>query len=331
MRTALQGSEISKFRIGEDEYDIVVRHGSGARQSIEDLEEITVFHEGATIPLTAFADISFDTGLGAIRRIDERRVVTLSSDVATGFNANALRSEAQSHIENLRLPAGYALSFTGESEDGEEAKAFSSDAFGTALMLILIVLITQFTSVTVPFVILSSVILSLIGVFIGLMITRTPFGIIMTGVGVISLTGIVVNNAIVLLDYVFKVRVSGLEKIDAIVEAGKTRFRPVILTAVTTILGLIPLTTGLSLDFGRLLEGSLGDALIVGGESSQWWGPMGVAVIWGLGVATFLTLVIVPVMYAAIDPVIGAGRLLLRGIWRRRAGESRAQEVVSGR
>ena len=146
--------------------------------------------------------------------------------------------------------------------------------------------------------ILSSVILSLIGVLLGLLVTRTPFGIIMTGVGVISLAGIVVNNAIVLLDYVLKLEAGGMERIEAIVKGGRTRFRPVVLTAITTVLGLIPLTTGISIDFGRLFRGDLAQALVIGGESSQWWGPMGVAVIWGLIVATFLTLVIVPVMYS---------------------------------
>ena len=157
--------------------------------------------------------------------------------------------------------------------------------------------------VFIPFVILFTVILSLIGVFLGLMVTHTPFGIIMTGVGVISLAGIVVNNAIVLLTYIIQLRERGLEKTEAIIRAGTTRFRPVVLTAITTILGLIPLTTGLSLDFDALVHGRLGEALIIGGESSQWWGPMGVAVIWGLAVATFLTLVVVPVMYSTLEPI----------------------------
>jgi multidrug efflux pump len=152
-------------------------------------------------------------------------------------------------------------------------------------------------------IILSSVILSLIGVLAGLMITGTAFGIIMTGVGVISLAGIVVNNAIVLLDYIIQLRQRGMDKTEAIVQAGMTRFRPVILTAVTTILGLIPLTTGLSVDFAALVDGRVGEALIIGGESSQWWGPMGVAVIWGLAVATFLTLIVVPVMYSTLEPI----------------------------
>jgi multidrug efflux pump subunit AcrB len=205
---------------------------------------------------------------------------------------------------------GYHIDYAGESEDQEEANTFLfRQTFPIVLMLIMLVLITQFTSLTLPFVIMSSVLLSFIGVFTGLMVMRMPFGIIMTGVGVISLAGIVVNNAIVLLDYVIKLREAGRSKFEAIVEAGRTRFRPVVLTAITTVLGLIPLTTGFSVNFHALFSGDFSRIIRVGGESSQWWGPMGVAVIWGLSIATFLTLVVVPVMYSSIDPV-------LRFFWR---------------
>ena len=137
----------------------------------------------------------------------------------------------------------------------------------------------------------------------------------MTGVGVISLAGIVVNNAIVLLDYIIQLRKRGMDKTEAIIQAGMTRFRPVILTAITTILGLIPLTTGFSIDFGASSRATSASALVIGGESSQWWGPMGVAVIWGLAVATFLTLVVVPVMYSTLDPIKRALRFLTYGWW----------------
>jgi multidrug efflux pump subunit AcrB len=193
-------------------------------------------------------------------------------------------------------------------------------------MLIFIVLVTQFDSILIPGVILFTVILSLIGVFLGLLVTHTPFGIIMTGVGVISLAGVVVNNAIVLVHYINLLRAGGMEKFEAIVEAGRTRFRPVVLTAVTTILGLIPLTTGFSVDFTRLFTGDIAHAVVLGGESSEWWGPMGVAVIWGLAVATFLTLVIVPVMYSTIDPIVRVIRWIFLESWRRllprRSGEA---------
>ncbi|MFH2052324.1 MAG: efflux RND transporter permease subunit [bacterium] len=311
IRTALHGTETAKHRIGEDEYDITLRFAEPFRQKVEDLEAAPFFHEGKIVPLSAFAHTEFGAGLAAVYRIDARRVVTVSAEVAAGFNGNALLAEVQTALADFRMPAGYSLAYTGESEDQEEAIAFLSDAFMIAIMLIFVVLVSQFSSVTVPLVILFSVILSLIGVLGGLMVTHTAFGIIMTGVGVISLAGIVVNNAIVLLDYIIQLRNRGLEPTEAILRAGMTRFRPVILTAVTTILGLIPLTTGLSLDFGALTDGRLGDVLIIGGESSQWWGPMGVAVIWGLAVATFLTLVVVPVMYSTLDPI----KQTLHGCW----------------
>jgi len=329
--TAIRGEEVTKYRVGEDEYEIMVRFAPESRRSIEDIEQLTVFYEGQNIPLTAFAEVSYEAGIGSITRLDSRRVITVTGDMAAGVNANAALKQVQDAVAEIDLPNGYDIRYTGENEDQEEASAFLGKAFGIALLLIFLVLVTQFSSVTVPFVIMISVILSLIGVFLGLMITRTPFGIIMTGVGVISLAGIVVNNAIVLLDYIIKLRARGLSKLEAVVEAGKTRFRPVVLTAVTTVLGLIPLTTGLSVDFNRLFHGDFARALIIGGESSQWWGPMGVAVIWGLVVATFLTLVIVPVCYYTIDPVVRALIAVPMGPFRlikkRRSGRAPAGEA----
>jgi len=303
IRTAIHGDDVSEYRVGEDEYDIVVRLAQPSRLSGEDLEDLTVFYNGQHVPLTAFADVSYEAGLSAISRKDSRRVVTVTADAAAGFNSNALLGQVRERLANMNLPAGYHIDYTGENEEQDKAMAFLGDAFLIAVMLILLIMITQFGSVLIPFVILSSVVLSLIGVLTGLMVTRTPFGVIMTGVGVISLAGVVVNNAIVLLDYIIKLRERGMEKMEAIVTAGRTRFRPVVLTAVTTVLGLIPLTTGFSIDFEKLVQGEFERAVIIGGESSQWWGPMGTAVIWGLAVATFLTLVIVPVMYSSIDPV----------------------------
>jgi len=317
IRTALHGSETAKYRVGEDEYDIVVRYLQPFRGKVEDIENATVFFEGKTIPVSAFAHTEFGTGLAAVHRIDARRVVTVSADVAAGFNANALLAEVQQILADYALPPAYTLDYTGESEDQQEASDFLSNAFLIAIMLIFVVLVSQFSSVTVPAVILFSVILSLMGVFTGLMVTQTPFGIIMTGVGVISLAGIVVNNAIVLLDYIIQLRKRGMDKTEAIIQAGMTRFRPVILTALTTILGLIPLTTGLAIDFGALTHGNLGRVLVIGGESSQWWGPMGVAVIWGLAVATFLTLVVVPVMYSTLEPIKRFFEFILVGWWRK--------------
>tara|TARA_A100001037_G_scaffold282206_1_gene286612 strand:- start:170 stop:904 length:735 start_codon:yes stop_codon:yes gene_type:complete len=221
-----------------------------------------------------------------------KRVVAVSGKVVGRTTDDALR-EVQSILADFEMPIGYRIQYTGENEDQQESAEFLSRAFVVAVFMIALVLITQFNSVALPFVVLTSVILSLIGVLIGLLLTATPFGIMMTGIGVISLTGIVVNNAIVMIDYILRLRREGMSDRDAIVVAARTRFRPVIMTAITTILGLIPLATGVSFDFFTL-------TLEVGGRSSEWWGPMAKAVVFGLGFATVLTLVVVPVMVKLI-------------------------------
>jgi multidrug efflux pump subunit AcrB len=190
---------------------------------------------------------------------------------------------------NLTWPRGYAYQFTGEQEEQAKAQAFLSKAFFAALAIILLILLTQFNSFITPLIILTSVVLSLAGVFVGLLVTGTAFGVIMTGIGVISLAGVVVNNAIVLIDYFNQLKQRGLGVTEALLRAGDVRFRPVMLTAITTILGLLPMATGISFDFRKF-------SWDIGGESSQWWGPMAVAVIFGLGFATLLTLVVVPVL-----------------------------------
>ncbi len=294
VRTAVYGTEASKFRQGEDEYDIRVRAKEEKRKTISDVKNIFIFKEGQKIPLTSVATVETASGLGSIKRKDRKRMVTITGDNAPGYLADSVLKKVQKKLEHFKLPQGYSIEYTGESEDKEEASAFLSKAFVIVIFLIALVLIFQFDSLVLPFTIIFSVFLSLIGVLIGLIVTGTPFGIIMTGLGVISLAGVVVNNAIVLIDYIRQLRKRGIEKREAIIQAGIVRFRPVMLTAVTTILGLIPLTTGLTFDFTNF-------KFLIGGESSEWWGPMGVAVIFGLAFATVLTLVMVPVMYSTLD------------------------------
>jgi multidrug efflux pump subunit AcrB len=179
-------------------------------------------------------------------------------------------------------------------QEQKESEDFLAKAFIVALFLIFFVLVSQFNSVTKPIIIMTAVILSLGGAFLGLAVFRQPFGIIMTGVGVISLAGVVVNNAIVLIDYIDKLRDRGMEVREAVVAAGATRLRPVILTAITTILGLLPMVTGVSFDFHQL-------AISWVSESSQWWRSMAIVVVFGLMVATFLTLVVVPTLYSFFE------------------------------
>ncbi|NNL78321.1 MAG: efflux RND transporter permease subunit [Desulfobacterales bacterium] len=290
VKAAINGVKAGVYREGKDEYDIIARLPQRDRRSIENLKRITVSGpRGEPIPLTSLAEISLGSGIGAIMRLDQKRVVTISGDVY-GRLANDVIKEIDARLQkNITWPRGYVYSFSGEQEEQAKAQAFLSKAFFACIAIILLILMTQFNSFITPFIIITSVILSLVGVFIGLLVTGTAFGIIMTGIGVISLAGVVVNNAIVLIDYYNQLLAKGLESFDALIRAGSVRFRPVMLTAITTILGLLPMATGVSFDFRKMV-------LDIGGESSQWWGPMAVAVIFGLGFATLLTLIVVPVL-----------------------------------
>jgi multidrug efflux pump len=290
VKAAINGVKVGVFREGKDEYDIMARLPEKDRHSVESLKRITVSGpQGEPIPLTSVAEASLATGVGAIQRLDQKRVVTVSGDVAGRLANDVIKEIDQNLKEDFDWPRGYTYRFTGEQREQGKAQAFLSKAFVAALFIILMILLAQFDSFTTPLIVLSSVVLSLIGVFFGLLVTGTAFGIIMTGIGVISLAGVVVNNAIVLIDYYNQLLARGMRSRDALVQAGMTRFRPVMLTAITTLLGLIPMATGISFDFKKF-------AWDIGNESTQWWGPMAVAVIFGLSVATLLTLVVVPVL-----------------------------------
>jgi len=234
--------------------------------------------------------------LSKINHLDSDRVIIITAE-AFGRRSAEMLADVKEKVKDFPMPEGYTMYFGGQDEEQQAASDFLLRAFMIAVLLIFFVLVTQFNSVTLPFVIMISVILSFFGVFFGLLVTFKPFGIIMTGIGIISLAGVVVNNAIVLIDYIQKLRARGMEKIEAIIKGGRTRLRPVLLTAITTILGLIPLTVGLNIDFIGLFKGDVSNFIEIGAESSQWWSGMGVVVIFGLMFATALTLVIVPVLY----------------------------------
>lgn len=292
LKTALFGSKVGIYRQFNDEYDITVRLPEEQRERIDDLLRLRVPNAaGQAIPLSSLGEFNYTGGKGIIRRIDQKRVATLTAD-AEGRLGPAVLADAQKQLEKLDLPPGYRLEYAGEKEEQDAAQKFLSEAFTIALLLIILILVAQFNTLTVPIFIMTTVILSLIGVLAGLLICEMPFGIIMTGVGVISLAGVVVNNAIVLLDYTRLLRTRGLGLRDAAIQAGATRLRPVLLTAVTTILGLIPMAAGISYDF-RAFE------LSTRSESSQWWASMAIAVIYGLAFATILTLVVLPTLYVS--------------------------------
>jgi multidrug efflux pump len=302
LRTAIQGAEAAKFRVGKDEYDIVVRLAEQYRNDLESLRDLTVMADGRQVPLLSVASWHVGEGLGTVRRKDLDRVATVSSDVRSGEQSNAVLGEVQRVLEPFAasLPNGYSIRYTGQMEEQMKAMSFLGKAFLIALLMIGFILMSQFNSALKPFIIMTSVLMSTVGVLLGLVVFRMPFGIIMTGVGVISLAGVVVNNAIVLIDYIDLLRQRGHGRREAIVQAGRTRFRPVVLTAITTVLGLTPLAIGFNIDFFGLFA-RLAPNLYWGGEQAAWWGPMAIAVIAGLSFATVLTLVLVPVMYSLLD------------------------------
>ncbi|MBF0201390.1 MAG: efflux RND transporter permease subunit, partial [Desulfamplus sp.] len=296
LKSAYNGLEVSSFREGSEDYDITVQLGEENRRVVDVLQELMLpTPTGQMVPLSTLATVSFTGSIGDIVRINNERVVTVKANVDENkVPGPVMREQAEAMLHKFDLPPGYKVKFTGEFEFQQESEEFLSKAFLVALLLIFLILVSMFNSVIQPFVIMTSVILSLGGAFLGLTVFRSPFGIIMTGVGVISLAGVVVNNAIVLIDYINKLRQRGLELRDAVVAAGATRLRPVLLTAVTTILGLIPMVSGVSYDFHHWTISWVS-------ESSQWWRSMAVVVIFGLVVATFLTLVVVPTLYYTLE------------------------------
>ena len=333
IRSAINGRTASQFRAGEEEYDITVRLAAEFREDLDSLGDLVVVAgNGAQIPLSSVASWSISRGLGDVTRKDLKRVVTISSDVRAGFNANAVVGEVRGEVGPFvaALPTGYALEFTGQQQEQQESQTFLFAAFLLAAFLIAFILITQFDSVTKPVIIISSVVMSTVGVLLGLVLFQMPFVVVMTGVGVISLAGVVVNNAIVLIDYIDILRRrDGLSPREAIVRGGVTRFRPVILTAITTILGLVPLAIGLNFDFFGLYT-DIDPDFYWGGEQAAWWSPMAIAVICGLAFATFLTLLLVPVMYSLFEDLDGwARRVFVTGRKRRASPEPAPAPAVA--
>lgn len=301
LRTTIYGMEASKFRADEDEHEITMRLPQGQRNSVNLLKQafIPVGDGSPPVPLSSIAEFDYVGGLGTITRKNQKRLVTITGNDQDRPIKDIL-SDVEARLKNIELRKGYYIRFGGENEEMDKASAFLGNAFIFALAFIAVILVVQFNSALLPLIIMFTVLLSLVGVLWGLILCRLRFGIIMTGVGVISLAGVVVNNAIVLIDCIRQRKQDGLEPLEAIVAAGKLRIRPVLLTAVTTILGMIPMAVGYSLEVH-----SFPPRIISGAESSAWWAPMAVAVIFGLAFATVLTLLLVPSMVSLADKVAG--------------------------
>lgn len=319
LRTALFGLEVSKYKEGENDYPIQLRLMDEYRYDISSLINKKIsfrdkFGNEKIVPISAVADLQYGSTYGSVRRKDLEKVITIFSNVTDGYNATEINNELKDLVANYDIPDGITVKFTGEQEEQAKSTAFLERALFIAVSVIFLIIVAQFNSVTTPFIIMASVVLSTIGVFLGLVIFNMDFVVIMTGIGIISLAGVVVNNAIVLIDYTNLVRERRREELNtpegeylpinellnSIIQGGKTRLRPVLLTAITTVLGLIPLAIGMNINFGSLLS-SFDPEFFVGGDNADFWGPMAWTVIFGLTFATFLTLVIVPVMYLLAD------------------------------
>ncbi len=305
IRTGQLGKEISKYREGENQYPIMLRFEENQRKDIEQLLNLTITYRDMNsgllrqIPLSVVANIDYVNSYGQINRLNLKRVITISSNVIEGYNANEINARLRKLIPQFSKSSEVDIRITGEQEDQKESMIFLSKAMILSLFLIMFILITQFNSMSKTLIIISEVIFSLIGVLLGYMIFGMTISIIMTGMGIIALAGIVVRNGILLVEFTDVLKADGMKTRKAIIEAGKTRITPVILTATAAILGLIPLAIGMNINFGTLFS-ELNPHLHFGGDNVMFFGPLSWTIIFGLSFATFLTLILIPVMYFVI-------------------------------
>jgi multidrug efflux pump subunit AcrB len=319
LRRAIFGEEASTYKEGDDDYEINVRLSDKSRY-----DESALFNQPITfrnnqgkivqVPISAMVSKNNTASFSSIKRKDLKRTITVYSNVIGGYNPTEIVNDLKTELQNYELPKDITLAFTGEQEEQADNMGFLVLALFYALGGILLILVAQFNSLSKPMIILTSVVLSLAGVFLGLVVFHMDFVIIMTMMGIISLAGIVVNNAIVLIDYtqiLIDRKMQSLEMdddemltkrqyFDIIVAGGKSRLRPVLLTAITTVLGLVPLAIGFNIDFFGLFT-DYNPNIYIGGDNVIFWGPLAWTVIFGLVFATFLTLIVVPVMFYLVN------------------------------
>ncbi len=288
VRMITNGMKLGEYRPddSDEEIDIVVRLPEVYR-SIDHLDQIRVQTQAGLIPIANFVERRPRPKVGLLRRVDSDRVMTVKADVAPGLLVDDKVNQIRARLAAADLDPGVTITFKGEDEEQQAAQAFLSKAFAVALFMMAIILVTQFNSFYSAFLILSAVIMSTIGVMIGLLVTGQPFGIVMSGIGVIALAGIVVNNNIVLIDTFDRLKKTAPTVREAILRTGAQRLRPVLLTTVTTILGLLPMVLATNIDFfARTVQ--------TGAPSTQWWRQLATAIVFGLSFATVLTLVATP-------------------------------------
>lgn len=302
LRTAIYGKEVSKYKEEEDEYPIQLRYAEEQRKNIDKVINAKITYRDMNsgllrqIPISSVAKLGYKDTYGGINRKNLKRVITISSEVLTGYTANEVVASIKLSLRNFNLPKGININLTGEQEDQAETMMFLMKAMLVAIGFIFFILISQFGSVSKALIILSEVIFSIIGVLFGIFIFHMSISILMTGLGIVALGGIVVRNGILIVDFIDNLKEEGHRTREAIVLGGMTRITPVILTATATILGLVPLAVGFNINFITLFT-ELNPHIYFGGDNVAFWGPLSWTIIFGLSFATFLTLVFVPALY----------------------------------
>lgn len=302
---AVLGREASKYRDLNDEYKIMLRYKLDQRYDVSLLNNLKILYRDMSmgglvrnVPLASFASVKYDNTYGVIKRKNQKRVVTISSNLLTDYQSREAEvvGNVMAAVKQFPKTEGVEIKFAGSQEEQAETMSFLGMALLISLGLIFMILVIQFNSIGKPIIILSEIVFSIIGVLLGFALFKMGFSIVMTGIGVVALAGIVVRNGILLVEFTELLREQGVPTFEAIVEAGRTRMTPVILTATATSLGLIPLAVGLNIDFVTLFT-EFNPHIFFGGDSTAFWGPLSWTMIFGLMFATFLTLFLVPVMY----------------------------------
>jgi len=322
LRTALFGKEASKIKDGEDEYKIQIRNEQMQRNSLSDLLNMEiVFRDFASggqikrVPISSVVTVDLTSTLGSVKRKNQKRVITLRSNVLSGYTPTAVNAEMAKHLENYKnRPDGVTLKQTGEGEQQAETGAFLGKALIIALALILFILVLQFNSVSKSVIILTEIIFSVIGVMIGFGVSKMEVSVVMTGIGIVGLAGIVVKNGILVIEFADELRSRGIKTREAVIQAGKTRIIPVLLTALAAILALIPLATGFNIDFVEAFS-NLDPHIFFGGDNAVFWKPLSWTIIYGLAFAFFMTLIIVPAMYLIAERLRRPMRNMFGGKW----------------
>ncbi|MFZ1305412.1 MAG: efflux RND transporter permease subunit [Ferruginibacter sp.] len=306
IRTAVFGKEVSKLKEGEDEYKIQLRYSDLQRSNITDIMNMRItFMDMNTmmvksIPVSAVATIDYTNTSGAIARKNVKRTIQLQSNVLdptmTGSINEQLADKIADFKSKTRIPADVTIKQTGQGEQEAETNSFLVNAFLIAMGLIFLILVLQFNSMSKPFIVLTEIFFSIIGVLLGYALTGMTIATIMLLVGIIGLAGIVIKNGILLIEFTDELRTRGVKTREAAIQGGKIRIIPVLLTALATMLGLLPLAVGFNIDFESLFK-HLNPHIFFGGDSVVFWGPLSWTIIFGLIFAFFLTLIMVPSMY----------------------------------